>query len=319
MQSRCTYIRSISPGRGVLSVLTRRDFFCTAAAATAAVSAPWALADEPRKLPSRPIPGTDDRLPIIGLGNSNAFRTADMETSRRILSTLVDHGGAYVDCGGDSRFVVGKIAAQLGVANDLFLGTYFVGADDRRSRDDAKRLLDVTGKPLLDLMHNYPEDASPHWDTFRRWKDDGLTRYIGVSRHRQEAYSTMLAMMQTGTVDVLQVNYSLLETEAEVEILPAAKELGVAVTINRPFVNGRYFSLVGDHPLPEWAAEFDCASWAQFSLKFILSHPVVNCVLTETANPKHALDNLGAGVGRLPDEETRQRMLAHVREIVAQA
>jgi len=297
-------------------MLSRREFVRAATAAAAASAVPGAFAGEPRTLPARTIPGTEDRLPIIGLGYSNAFRTGDLETSRRIIGTLVDHGGAYVDCGGDSRFVVGEVAAGLGVARDLFLGTYFVGADDARARDEANRLLEVTGKPRLDLMHNYPEDAAPHWDTFRRWKDEGLTRYIGVSRHRREAYPTMLAMMQTGTVDVVQVNYSLLETEADVELLPAAAELGVAVTINRPFLNGRYFSLVRDHPLPDWASEFDCESWAQFSLKFILSHPAVNCVLTETANPRHALDNLGAGFGRMPNEATRQRMLEHVRELV---
>ena len=254
-------------------------------------------------------------MPIIGLGNSNAFRQGDLETSKRVIGTLAGHGGSYVDCGGPSRFVVAEAATALGIADQLFLGTYFVGADDATARDEAGRLLEMTGKPVLDLMHNYPEDAAPHWDVFRGWKADGLTKFIGVSRHRKEAYPTLLAMMKTGTVDVLQVNYSLLETEAEEDVLPTAMELGVAVTINRPFINGRWFSIVRDRPLPAWAAEFDCESWAQFSLKFILSHPAVNCVLTETANPKHAIDNLGAGFGRLPDADMRKRMLAHVRSL----
>ena len=173
----------------------------------------------------------------------------------------------------------------------------------------------MTGKTALDLMHNYPEDAVPYWDTFRRWKDEGLTRYIGIARHRSEYYEMMMDLMETGTVDFLQVNYSPFETEAEDRILPLAMDMGVAVTINRPFLNGRYFDIVRGHDLPEWAAAFDCNSWAQFSLKFILSHPAVNCVLTETANPRHALDNLGAGYGRLPDEDERQRMLRHLRAI----
>jgi diketogulonate reductase-like aldo/keto reductase len=122
----------------------------------------------------------------------------------------------------------------------------------------------------------------------------------------------MQKMMATGTVDFLQVNYSPLEPGADQQVLPMALDQGVAVTINRPFINGDYFSLVRDQPLPEWAAQFDCDSWAQFSLKFILSHPAVTCVLTETANPRHALDNIGAGFGRLPDEKTRQRMVAHL-------
>ena len=122
----------------------------------------------------------------------------------------------------------------------------------------------------------------------------------------------MMKMMETDTVDFLQVNYSPLETAADQQVLPMALDKGVAVTINRPFINGEFFSRVRGHELPEWAAEFDCDSWAQFSLKFILSNPAVTCVLTETANPKHALDNIGAGFGRLPDEKTRQRMVQYL-------
>ena len=122
----------------------------------------------------------------------------------------------------------------------------------------------------------------------------------------------MIELMKTGTLDVLQVNYSMLEPEAAERVLPTALDQGVAVTINRPFINGRYFSVVSGKTLPEWASEFDCESWAQFSLKYILSHPAVSCVLTETENPKHAIDNLRAGLGRLPDEKMRQRMREHL-------
>ena len=293
----------------------RREFLRLAAATVAAAHAWPAVADEQRRLPRRPIPGADESLPIIGLGNSNAFRAGDIETSTRVVGTLLDHGGAYIDCGGSSRFVVGEVVRSLGASDEAFLGSYFAGADDAASREEAARLIELTGKHRLDLMHNYPEDAVPNWDRFRAWKDEGLTRYIGVARHRKEAYPQMMAAMRTGTVDFLQVNYSLLETEAEEDILPLAMDRGVAVTINRPFINGRYFEIVRGHDLPEWAAEFDCESWAQFSLKFILSHPAVNCVLTETANPRHALDNIGAGFGRMPDEAMRVRMLEHMRSI----
>jgi diketogulonate reductase-like aldo/keto reductase len=106
----------------------------------------------------------------------------------------------------------------------------------------------------------------------------------------------------------VQVNYSMMEPEAADELLPMAQEKGIAVVINRPFMNGDYFGLIKGQALPPWAAEFDCESWAQFSLKYILANPAVNCVLTETANPRHVLDNLGAGYGKLPDEATRKRM-----------
>ena len=298
---------------------TRRDVLQTALAGGLATTVPLgatAFALQQR-LPKRPIPSSGEELPIIGLGNSNAFREGDADLSRQVISRLRDVGGQYIDCGGPSRFVVAKAVKDLDAIDEMFLGTYFAGEDDARARSEAKDILELTGKPSLDLMHNYPEDAAPNWDTFRRWKDDGLTRHIGVSRHVREAYPAMIKLMETGSVDILQVNYSLLETEAEERVLPLAEELGVAVTVNRPFINGRYFDVIRGKDLPSWAADFDCTSWAQFSLKFILSHPAVTCVLTETANPRHAVDNLSAGLGRLPEASERERMRAYFRELTA--
>ena len=294
----------------------RRDFLraASAVALSGAVPAIGLATDQPR-VSTRLIPGTKEKLPVIGLGNSNAFRQGDVELSRQIIELLLSRGGAYIDCGGPSRFTVGQIAGELDSGPSLFLGTYF-SDDEQVDRADAERVLSLSGRKQLDLMHSYPEHAEPHWDKFRTFKDEGLTRYIGIARHRKEFYDTMIAMMNTGTVDFLQVNYSLMEPEAEERVLPAAADRGVAVTINRPFINGDYFSIVRGHELPEWAAEFDCSSWAQFSLKFILSHPAVNTVLTETANPKHAVDNLGAGMGRLPDKAMREKMRQHFRGMI---
>lgn len=294
----------------------RRDFLraASAVALSGAVPAVGLATDQPR-VSTRLIPGTKEKLPVIGLGNSNAFRQGDVELSRQIIELLLSRGGAYIDCGGPSRFTVGQIAGELDSGSSLFLGTYF-SDDEQVDRADADRVLSLSGRKQLDLMHSYPEHAEPNWDKFRTFKDEGLTRYIGIARHRKEFYDTMIAMMNTGTVDFLQVNYSLMEPEAEDRVLPTAADQGVAVTINRPFINGDYFSIVRGHELPEWAAEFDCSSWAQFSLKFILSHPAVNTVLTETANPKHAVDNLGAGMGRLPDKAMREKMRKHFQSII---
>ena len=294
----------------------RREFIQSAAALALLAGTPAVARSDARlTLPGRLIPGTDETLPTIGMGNSNAFRQGDKEASWNVIRVFQEHGSRYIDVGGPSRFVVADVVREHDLADSVFLGSYFSGEDDVPSHDEAKRLLEMTGKPALDLMHNYPEDAVPYWDTFRRWKDEGLTRYIGIARHRSEYYDMMMGLMETGTVDFLQVNYSLLETEAEERILPLAMDKGIAVTINRPFLNGQYFGVVRGKELPEWAADFDCESWAQFSLKFILSHPAVNCVLTETANPKHARDNLEAGLGRMPDEKERQKMLAHMRSL----
>ena len=296
----------------------RRSFIrhTTIAASLMAWPAGWlAAASDQQTLPRRAIPGTGESLPVIGLGNSNAFRRGDMPGSTALIKLFHQHGGAYIDCSGDSRFIVASAADALGIGKDLFLGAYFVGDDEATMRREIAGLLKLTGKKQLDLVHSYPEFAEPNWDQLRKWKAAGLTKYIGVARHHESYYDTMMKMMATGTVDFLQGNYSMLERAADRQVLPMALDKGVAVTINRPFINGDYFSLVRGHELPEWASEFDCHSWAQFSLKFILSNPAVTCVLTETANPEHALDNIGAGFGRLPDEKTRQRMVQHLASL----
>lgn len=266
-------------------------------------------------LPTRSIPGSGLELPVVGLGNSNAFREGDVSASMNLIGLLHEHGGSYVDCIGDSRFIVAEAARSLGIEQELFLGSYFSDDDETANKADADRLLAITGKSQLDVMTSFPEFAIPNWSLFKRWKDEGLTRFIGLARHRSEYYESMMELMETGTVDLIQVNYSPLETEAEQEILPMALDKGVAVTINRPFINGEYFSLVRGHTVPDWASEFDCDNWAAFSIKFILSNPAVTCVLTETANPKHARQNLSAGLGRLPDEKTRQRMVSYLRDL----
>lgn len=145
-------------------------------------------------------------------------------------------------------------------------------------------------------------------DRYRSLKEDGLVRYIGIARSGQQYFEAIGRLVEEGLVDFIQINYSLLEPDAADRLLPLAMDKGVAVNINRPFINGDFFGVISGKQLPEWAADFDCQSWAQFSLKFILSHPAVNCVLTETSDPKHAIDNLGAGFGRLPDENQRQKM-----------
>ncbi|MDJ0655244.1 MAG: aldo/keto reductase [Xanthomonadales bacterium] len=294
-------------------MLNRRSFIQWAGAAAAAAVTPAGLAETREMLPARAIPSSGELLPVIGMGNSNAFRAGDMALSRQVIERFQSYGSRYIDCIGPSRFVVAEVARDLELGDRAFLGTYFDLSDEATARDDADRILGLAGKSSLDLVNGFTEQAIPQWDAFRRWKAEGRTRHIGVARHNQRYYESTMKLMKTGSVDVIQINYSLLEPEADQRILPMAADLGVAVTINRPFINGRYFQVVKGKTLPDWASEFDCASWAQFSLKFILSHPAVTCVLTETANPKHAVDNLGAGYGRLPDAATRNKMLELVR------
>jgi diketogulonate reductase-like aldo/keto reductase len=268
------------------------------------------------RLPTRPIPGTGEPLPIIGLGNSEAFQSGNVPLSRQILDIFMEKGGAYVDTSGPGRYTVGEIVRERNAQDDMFLGTYISSTDTEAGLAEIMAVREAQDVSSLDLvLTRNVKDMAANPDKFRGWKEDGLTRYLGVARPNKSFYEIMMEFMASGVVDFVQVNYSMLETEAAETLLPMAQDKGIAVVINRPFLNGQYFSIVKNQALPEWAAEFDCDSWAQFSLKFILANPAVNCVLTETANPKHVVDNLNAGFGRLPDEKTRQRMVELMHDL----
>lgn len=297
---------------------TRREFLKQAGIATSAMTLPWSVvANAQEQLPRRAIPGTDETYPIVGLGTGGVFFEGNVEASRVLMEILRERGGSYMDCLYDARTTVARVIGDLNAPDDFFMGAYVMGETDEESRAAIAQLLQLSGKDSLDLAHAWNEFAVPNWALMRGWKDDGLARYIGVSRNASTHYEDIIKLMNTGDVDIVQVNYSALEPEAEERILPMAMDMGIAVNINRPFLNGDYFPLVSDHELPEWAAEFDCETWAQFSLKYILSHPAVNCVITDTSNPEHAIDNIDAGFGRMPDESQRKRIAQHIRGLAA--
>ena len=293
-------------------MINRREFLSISGGAVLATSLPVSsLAGQPEKIPARLIPGTDEKLPVIGLGNSQSFRNEDMSAAANLIDVFLEHGGGYVDAGGVSAMVVGRIAQDRHASEKLFIGNYLDPKDANAMHSEAVSAAEGQGKDALDLVHtrNLAGYRSQH-DRYRQMKEDGLVRYIGVARTGAQTFDEIGQLVVDGLVDFIQINYSLVEPEAADRLLPLAADNGVAVSISRPFINGRYFGMVSGMELPEWAADFDCQSWAQFSLKFIVAHPAVNCVLTETANPKHAIDNLGAGYGGLPDKAAQQKMLA---------
>jgi diketogulonate reductase-like aldo/keto reductase len=287
---------------------SRRDFLkSTGAIALGSALPAITLAHDKLEIHSRPIPGTDETLPMVGLGNSRIFQEGDLEATREFIELFIKYGGSYIDTLGPSRFAVASIMQAHNLQSELFVGTYLGTVQYEAMAEELEKVRDAQGKDILDLVLTYDFNeilAEP--ERYLRLKEAGLTRFIGAARHKLEFHEPMMQLMEMGAVDFIQVNYSLLEPEAGDTVLPMAQEKGVAILVNRPFMNGDYFELVRDRELPGWAADFDCESWAQFSLKFILSHPAVTCVLTETANPEHLVDNLGAGMGRLPDEATRQ-------------
>ena len=171
----------------------------------------------------------------------------------------------------------------------------------------------------IDLMqvHNLV-DVETQLATLRDWKEKGRIRYLGITHYNSSAYAEVEKILRRERLDFLQINYSIMEREAEERILPLAQERGVAVIINRPLGGGNLFARVRAKPLPEWATEFDCKSWAQFLLKWIVAHPAVTCAIPATGNVRHLEDNMQAGIGRLPDEKLRRRMIEVVQPKASQ-
>ena len=169
-------------------------------------------------------------------------------------------------------------------------------------------------REVLDLVQIFSlTDLDTHWPSLKEWKAEGAARYIGVTVSQDSRHADLEQFLRREQPDFVQMNYSITERAVEERLLPFAADRGVAVVINRPFMNGAYFDRLEGKPLPEWAREFGCETWAQFSLKYILANPSLTCVLTETSNPKHMEENLMTAVGPLPNEAQRQRM----RELIA--
>jgi diketogulonate reductase-like aldo/keto reductase len=255
-------------------------------------------------------------LPVVGFGNSQSFRDGDYENSRKLLDVLMDKGGRFVDTDRPSQPVLGRYLQEHDPRPKLFLATNMRTNSEEDDLAYLRQSLEIQGKESLDLVQlQRPTDFDKQWARLRNWKDKGLTRHIGIAVSGERYFPMIEKMLRSGTADFVQMNYSMIEPESDERLLPLAQDKGVAVVTNRPFINGRYFSRVSGQELPDWAAEFDCESWAQFSIKYILGHPAVNCVLTETTKAHHAADNLSAGFGRLPDEKMRAQMLEYFNSL----
>jgi diketogulonate reductase-like aldo/keto reductase len=294
---------------------SRREFLACSAGVT--LLAGWQrYLHASEALPRRLIPGSQESLPVIGLGSTKPVRRIETDGPgplTDILRTLLARGGSLIDTAPRTEAIDEAFGALLD--RPEFRGQLFIAAKINapgKTAGEAQfaQTQRLFRRPTLDLLQvENMTDLDAHWPSLRRWQETGATRYIGVTVAHEDRYAALESFMQRESPDFIQVNYSVLETLAEQRLLPLAVDKGIAVLVNGPFMNGDYFRLVGQRKLPEWAAEFDCASWAQFSLKYILANPAVTCVLTETTNPMHMRDNLSAAFGRIPDETMRARML----------
>lgn len=261
----------------------------------------------------RRIPSTGEQLPVIGLGTWQTFDAGTGQAERaplaEVLSAFSALGGRLIDSSpmyGRSEEVAGELSASLGLRDKLFIATK-VWTQGRnagiRQMEDSMRKL--RARPI-DLMqvHNLL-DVQTHLATLRDWKKQGLVRYIGITHYTAGSHAEVARVLQSETVDFVQINYSAGEREAEQRLLPLAQERGVAVIANRPFAGGEVIRRMRDRPLPSWAAEIDCSSWAQILLKFVIGHPAITCAIPATSKLAHLQDNMRAGTGRLPDGKLR--------------
>ena len=265
---------------------------------------------------TRKIPASGEMLPVVGMGSSNTFDVGggaeEREALREVLRLLIAGGGTVIDTSpmyGRSESVLGDLINELGARSKLWIATKVwtrgraegekqIAESMQRLRTDRLELLQIHN--LLDWRQHLP--------TVRKLRDDGKIRYTGITHYRADAQDDVLAVLQAERFDWVQINYSLAEREAEKRLLPYCAEHGIAVMANRPFADGAMFDRTKGRPLPSWAGEIGCSSWAQYFLKFTCSHPAVTCSIPATAKPGHMQDNLVAGLEPMPNAQQRARM-----------
>ena len=295
-------------GVGALAMAGSRPLVGVALAASAA-------------LLERRIPSSGEMLPAVGIGTWRVFDVGASDEARapikEVLRRFTELGGRAIDSSpmyGAAESVVGDAATEVGVLARLFLATK-VWTSGReagiRQMDESFRRLRAARVDLMQI-HNLL-DWSTHLRTLREWKANGRIRYVGVTHYTESAYDELERVLRAEALDFVQVNYSVDERESERRIIPLARDRGVAVIANRPFAEGALFGRARGKPLPAWAAEIDCESWAQLFLKWILGNPAVTCVIPGTGKTEHLLDNMRAATGRLPDPAMRARIAAALR------
>lgn len=264
------------------------------------------------------IPTSGERIPAVGLGTASSFsgaaRTPEEHAElREVIRLFTELGGSLIDTAptyGESEVVLGDLIREVGNADEIFMATKLSRVQGREEgmaqfRQSRERL--APGNIDLNQIHNLGD-----WQTqlalLREMKEEGQIRYIGITTSRDTQYPELARILRAEAFDFVQFDYAIDNRNAEEELLPIAADKGIATLINGPFGRTRLFQRVGDRAVPEWAAEFGATSWAQFFLKWLLGHPVVTSPIPATSDPGHLRDNMGAGLGRVPDEGERKRM-----------
>lgn len=298
----------------------RRDFLAQALGLGALLSRPGRLLAQER-IPTRTIPVSGEAIPVVGFGSSKPVLESPTEGTdpiANVIRTLLEHGGSVVDTSPRTEEIdreFGRVLQDPGLRDRLFLTAKINTTNGEQAGIDQWRQTQrLFGRRTVDLLQvESLRGVDVHWPNLRAWKDSGEARYIGVTVSANRNHEPMESFMRANSPDFVHLNYSPLETGVEERLLPLARDRGMAVLINRPFMNGSFFGRVAGKELPAWAADFDCETWAQLSLKYVLANPAVTCVLTETTNPEHMEENIQAAFGRLPDESQKRQ----IRELLA--
>jgi diketogulonate reductase-like aldo/keto reductase len=304
--------------------ITRRQFLKTSGAASLMYSlAPGLAGATESTVIKKIIPSSGERLSVIGLGTS---RTFDVDSDNMAASPLLevmqaffDNDGQLIDSSpmyGNAETVTGALLKQALKEREVFTATKVWTNGKREGIAQMERSMQRLGVEQIDLMqiHNLV-DWQTHIDTLIDWKAEGRIRYIGITTSHGRSHDSLEEILQRLPLDFVQFSYNILNRTAEHRLLPLAREKGIATLINRPYQRGSLFRRVKGQPLPAWAADFDCASWGQFFLKFIAAHPAVTCIIPATSKPRHMIDNMAAGYGRLPDAATRKRMIEYIEKL----
>ncbi|WP_353720526.1 aldo/keto reductase [Dyadobacter sp. 676] len=300
-------------------IFSRREALAGLAAAGAglALNPVFSFASNDLKMIlERKIPSTGERLPVVGLGSWQQFdvgtAAAERAPLKEVLKKMQEMGGKVIDASpmyGRAEQVIGDLTAELKLNDRFFFATKVWTTGKQEGIDQMNASLRKLKRQTIDLMqvHNL-QDWETHLKTLKDWKAAGKIRYTGITHYTDAAHSKLEQIVKSENVDFVQFNYSIRSRNAEKSLLKAAKDKGVAVIINEPFEQGALFRAVKGKELPAWAGDYDIRSWAQFFLKYIISHDAVTCVIPGTSDVKHLVDNLGAGEGRLPDEAGRKKM-----------
>ncbi|MCD9019565.1 aldo/keto reductase [Parachryseolinea silvisoli] len=302
--------------------ITRREALLGLASASLLLSS-YTQKGMEKGMNTRPIPSSGEQLPLVGLGTWIQFDVGNDNAGRQplteVLNLMAQQGGKLIDTSpmyGRAEEVIGDLTAASPIREKLFYATkvWTTGeAAGIHQMDDSLRKMQRKTMDLVQV-HNLT-DWKTHLRTLQRRKAEGKVRYTGITHYTTSAHAQLEQILKTEAVDFVQFNYSLRVRNAERSLLQAAQEKGVAVIINEPFEKGSLFSLTKGKALPAWAADYDIQSWAQFFLKYILSHPAVTCAIPGTSSPKHVVDNMLAGHGTLPDEKGREKMVALIESL----